>query len=127
MVGRRRHPQRAVGKINIEFRQDDAERLFNLMARDEFEMFLFRRDANPKITTAAATGAFFLPWPRALGEKQKMHRCRRRSVITRTLSCARGVRRLFAEVILFKFTRNFIVSERPCRPLIDVYLCARAF
>jgi hypothetical protein len=34
--------QRAVGKINIEFCQDAAQRLFNLMARDEFEMFLFR-------------------------------------------------------------------------------------
>jgi hypothetical protein len=63
---------RAVGKINIEFSRDDAERLFNLMARDEFEMFLFRRDANPKITTAfsAPAGAFFLPpRPLALGEK----------------------------------------------------------
>lgn len=98
---------RAVGKINIEFRQDAAKRLFNLMVRDEFEMFLFRRDANPKITTPLV---LFPPSGSPCRGKSKMHRCRRRrSVITRTLSCVGCA--AYLRNLLFKFTRNFIVAE----------------
>lgn len=114
-----------VGKINIEFRQDDAERLFKLMARDEFEMFLFRRDANPKITTALS--AFFLipPRPVALGEKA---RCIATAVAPSLLAlylarvgCAAYLRKL-----LFKFTRNFIVSEQSRPPTLNwrVFMCS---